>query len=357
MESPVIFCVDDEPAVLGALRRLLRHSHRDWEVHTFTSAQEALAALEALQPWVIVTEQGLPDMEANALQHALSTRVPTAIRVILTGDTSRDRMLSSAIEAHSVIRKPFDREVLEEILTRARILHQMPLQPDTRGWLGRLRNLPILPEIYRSLTTELEKEEPDIREVAGLIGQDQALVSRVLQLVNSPFFGFGSRTNDIEVAVMRLGLQTIQSLVLVLELYRGDSHSVQRVADLLLHEALDLATQVGLVCDQRGLNKSTRNQCLVSALLHNIGQLVRLRQAQAEEPDRAPSKESLLGEYELIGAYVLELWGFEPEIVEAVRHQLDDTLPEEAETATEILNLALRIIQGRDEESGSEAPE
>ncbi|MBR9882442.1 MAG: HDOD domain-containing protein [Oceanospirillales bacterium] len=349
MESPSIVCIDDEPAVLNALKRLLRQNHRDWEVYLFTSAVEALVRIPELKPWIILTERNLPDIEPERLQEALIESAPTAIRAILTGDRRRETLLASAWQAHFVIRKPFDREVLENLMTRARILNQLPLEQDTRVQLGQLRALPVLPDIYHALTAALEKDEPDIKEVANLITHDQILVSRVLQLVNSPFFGFGSRTNDIEVAVMRLGLQTIQSLVLVLELYRGDQPSVQKIADMLLHEALKLATQVGLVCDSQGLTKNLRSQCVVSALLHNIGQLVNARHLLEEAP-RSLGKEELLREYELIGAYLLELWGFEAEIIDAVRHQLDDPLADDSEPVTEVLNLALRMLQGRYEE-------
>ncbi|MBV1790426.1 HDOD domain-containing protein [Marinobacterium sp. D7] len=353
MESPVIVFIDDESAVLNAVKRLLRLSHRDWDVYLFTSAEEALKRIPSLQPWVVVSERELPDMSGDALREAIVECAPLAIRVILTGDTRRETILASPFQAHFMIRKPFDREVLDNLLTRARILHQLPLQYETRVQLGRLQGLPVLPDIYHELSVELEKEEPEVSVVASLIQHDQILVSRVLQLVNSPFFGFGSRTNDIEVAVMRLGLQTIQRLVLVLELYHGDKPSEQRIADALLHDAMRLASQVGVICDSRGMSKALRNQCLVAALLHNIGQLVRWFQLSASDVDPKRWKTELLSEYELVGAYLLELWGFEPEVIDAVRLQLEDPLPDDCDTVTEVLNLALRMVQGRYEESES----
>jgi len=156
-------------------------------------------------------------------------------------------------------------------------------------------------------------------------------LSRVLQLVNSPFFGFNSRTHDVDVAVMRLGLQTIHNLVLIIELYQHDSPFPRALGDRLMREALLLAEQVGALCDSRGVSKNTRNLAVVSALLHNIGVLV-----LGDDPE----------EYHLASAYLLELWGFESDVIEAVQHQGDLELPEDCEPVTEILNTAFRLRHG-----------
>lgn len=331
MNAPCIVFVDNEPGVLNALRRLLRLSHRDWEMFFFSSPKEALEQLKTLRPWVLVVDRHMAEMDGIELLGQAAHTVPDTIRVLLSGDAQMESALKATAAAHLVIRKPFEREVIDDLLTRARVLHQLPLSDGLRSRLGRQDSLPVLPEVYQQITQVLEQQEPSVAEVAELIRHDQVLLSRVLQLVNSPFFGFNSRTHDVEVAVMRLGLQTIHNLVLIIELYQHDSQVSRALGDRLMREAMLLAEQVGSLCDSRGVNKTVRNLAVVSALLHNIGMLVL---------DGDPQ------EYSLASAYLLELWGFESDVIEAVQHQLDPEPPADCEPATEILNMALKLRSG-----------
>jgi HD-like signal output (HDOD) protein len=331
MNAPCIVFVDNEPGVLNALRRLLRLSHRDWEMFFFSSPKEALEQLKTLRPWVLVVDRHMAEMDGIELLGQAAHTVPDTIRVLLSGDAQMESALKATAAAHLVIRKPFEREVIDDLLTRARVLHQLPLSDGLRSRLGRQDSLPVLPEVYQQITQVLEQQEPSVAEVAELIRHDQVLLSRVLQLVNSPFFGFNSRTHDVEVAVMRLGLQTIHNLVLIIELYQHKSQVPRALGDRLMREAMLLAEQVAALCDSRGASKNIRSLAVVSALLHNIGVLVLRGDPQ---------------EYNLASAYLLELWGFESDVIEAVQHQLDAEPPAECEPATEILNMALKLRSG-----------
>lgn len=331
MNAPVIVFVDNSSSVLSALKRMLRLSHRDWEMHFFSDPVQALEQLADLLPWVIVADRCLQEMDGIDFLQQAAVVSPQSVRVLFSGDAKVESALKATAAAHMVMRKPFEREVIDDLLTRARVLHQLPLSEKARASLGLLDNMPVLPGIYQQITQALEKDEPDVAEVAGLIRHDQVLLSRVLQLVNSPFFGFTTRTHDVDVAVMRLGLQTIHNLVLIIELYQPGQGSNGDTGSRLMREALLLAEQVGVLCDGRGVSKAVRNLAVISALLHNIGQLVHVGGAR---------------EYPLVGAYLLELWGFESEVIEAVQHQLDDDLPDDCDAAVELLNTALKMQHG-----------
>lgn len=332
MNAPVIVFVDNNSSVLSALKKMLRLTHRDWEMHFFTDPAKALDQLADLEPWIIVADRGLQEMDGIDFLQQAAAASPQSVRVLLSGDAQVENALKATAAAHMVMRKPFRREVIDDLLTRARVLHQLPLSEETRSRLGQLDNLPVLPRIYQQITQALEKDEPDVAEVADLIRHDQILLSRVLQLVNSPFFGFTTRTHEVDVAVMRLGLQTIHNLVLIIELYQPGQTSSGDTGSRLIREALLLAEQVGVLCDARGVSRAERNLAVISALLHNIGQLVQVGGAH---------------EYPLVGAYLLELWGFESEVIEAVQHQLDDDLPEDCDAALAMLNTALNIQRGQ----------
>ncbi len=86
--APIVYLVDDEPAVLKALARLLRTA--GWETADFPSAESFLAYLgaEASRPAVLVLDVGLPGLSGLDLQRALGARAETLPIVFLTGKGS-----------------------------------------------------------------------------------------------------------------------------------------------------------------------------------------------------------------------------------------------------------------------------
>jgi FixJ family two-component response regulator len=83
MASPRIAVVDDDPAVLKALSRLLRS--RALHVHTYRSGQEFLASLPNGPPQCLIVDFHMPAMSGLELQQRLvrdGFHIPT---IMITG--------------------------------------------------------------------------------------------------------------------------------------------------------------------------------------------------------------------------------------------------------------------------------
>ena len=87
-QAPIVYLVDDEPAVLKALARLLHTA--GWETADFPSAESFLAHLgaEPPRPAVLVLDVGLPGLSGLDLQRALGPRADALPIVFLTGKGS-----------------------------------------------------------------------------------------------------------------------------------------------------------------------------------------------------------------------------------------------------------------------------
>lgn len=83
MTEPRIFLVDDQPAVLKALARLLKAA--GFEVVTFDSAQAFLDSGNATQPGCLILDLSMPGMNGLALQQALSQCASLLPLIFLTG--------------------------------------------------------------------------------------------------------------------------------------------------------------------------------------------------------------------------------------------------------------------------------
>ena len=113
--SPSIAVVDDDPAVLKALNRLLRsHALR---ARTYESGREFLAALPAGLPDCLIVDLQMPEMNGLELQQhlvSIGIKIPT-ILITAHGDVAlRDH---SGLVAS--LRKPLQQQALFEAIERA----------------------------------------------------------------------------------------------------------------------------------------------------------------------------------------------------------------------------------------------
>lgn len=115
--DPVILCVDDEPEILGALRRCFRNE--PYEVITAGGTEEALAWLAELPVDLLLTDERMPSMKGTELLQEARRRSPKTIRVILTGYPS-EIVIQKGLEAGAgvFLYKPWDDKVLRETVRR-----------------------------------------------------------------------------------------------------------------------------------------------------------------------------------------------------------------------------------------------
>jgi len=105
---PLLFVVDDEEAIRGALRVLLRGE--GFDVRTFASGPEALAALAEATPACMLADYHMPGMDGRELIEALRLRDASVPVILMTG---RDDPAQLPLRGHAhVVQKPFDAGLL-----------------------------------------------------------------------------------------------------------------------------------------------------------------------------------------------------------------------------------------------------
>jgi len=113
--SPWIAIVDDDPAVLKALSRLLR-SHA-FRARTYGSGQEFLAALPAGLPDCLIVDLQMPEMNGLELQqHLVSNGIEIPTILITAYD---DVALRDHRGLVASLRKPLQQLALFEAIDRA----------------------------------------------------------------------------------------------------------------------------------------------------------------------------------------------------------------------------------------------
>jgi len=106
--KPTILCVDDEPSILSALRRLFR-TH-GFQVLTAESGQAGLAVLEQETVDLVISDMRMPEMDGVVFLEHVRQRWPDILRLLLTGYADITSIMGAINrgEIYRYIAKPWD---------------------------------------------------------------------------------------------------------------------------------------------------------------------------------------------------------------------------------------------------------
>ncbi|CAN5430996.1 response regulator [soil metagenome] len=335
-----ILFVDDEPNILDGLQRMLRSMRHEWNMLFAQSGFDALRMMSEQPIDVIVSDMKMPGMDGAQLFQTVSESYPHVVRIILSGYSEKEINMRSVGTAHQYLSKPCDSEGLKATITRVCALRDLLTDENLRRLVSQLPTVPSLPMLYHELVDELGKEESSAKKVGEIVKQDIGMTVKILQIVNSAFFGLRRRISDSCEAVEFLGLDMIGSLTLGLGVIsQFESHtSGIFFADLWAH-----SIAVGVMANKIAAaeNRERANDAFTAGLLHDIGKVV----LAVNLPEKFSSVTQLVKQENIsitdaeryifdsthaeVGAYLLGLWGLPTQVVQAVAfHQV----PSESQT-------------------------
>jgi putative nucleotidyltransferase with HDIG domain len=326
-----ILFVDDEPKILEALQRMLRPLRNEWDMAFAPGGEAALTMLEMESFDVIVSDMRMPGIDGAALLDAVRERYPGMLRVILSGYTELEASFRAVPVAHQFLLKPCDPTALRAAIERATSLVDALNSKMLASLVGSLQDLPSVPRTFGELRATLADPDASIDQIVHIIERDVAISAKVLQLVNSAFFGVTREVSDIRTAVSYLGVSILQDLVLSLEAFRCFQPKKQ-IEGFSLDEFHAHAQLTAKIAGAAPANKKAVGVAVGAALLHDIGKLVIADRApehlaraikgavQDERPLYAIEEELIGVSHAEVGAYLLSLWGLPYSLVEAVAH-------------------------------------
>jgi DNA-binding NtrC family response regulator len=152
-----LLLVDDEPAILAALRRTLRG--RGYRIFTAEDPHEALRLLERERVDLVVSDVDLPGMTGTELVARVRVAHPHVVRILLTGRGTMEAALKAINdgEVHRFLTKPWHEDELRDTIAQAleRLEELRRAQSADRAAARR-----------RLLLADLEREHPGIATVA-----------------------------------------------------------------------------------------------------------------------------------------------------------------------------------------------
>jgi HD-like signal output (HDOD) protein len=274
----------------------------------------------------------MPGMDGDALLAEVRRRYPQVVRVVLTGQCTREAMVRLASLAHRILTKPCDPGELRAAVLQASSLQDLLHNPPLAAVVGRLGGLPSPPHLYARILAALDRPGCSPADVGPLLAQDVGVVAKLLQVTNSALFGGPGEVTDVTHVVQRLGMETTRALLLAADIFtRYDPGSLGpfSIDDLWTHSRSVAALATG-IARAEGVGGRAATDAGLAGLLHDVGRLALasqlpeeyrevLRLASAEGLTLVGAERRVVGAtHAEVGAYLLGLWGIPTPLVEAV---------------------------------------
>jgi putative nucleotidyltransferase with HDIG domain len=350
-----ILFVDDEPNILEGLRRMLRGQRDRWEMAFAATGSAALAQMAEAPFDVVVSDMRMPGMDGAQLLTEVRQRYPATVRIVLSGHSDLELVMKSVGPTHQYLTKPCDVDKLKATVERAVALRSLLISDKLRTLVTGLHSIPSLPALYEEIVQALRSPDAALSVIGEIIGRDPGMSAKILQLVNSAFFGLGRAVASPGQAVSFLGLDTIRALVLSVNVFEQfDPQKIRafRLESLWIH-SLAVGTLARTIAILESSLKSVREESLLAGLLHDIGKLILV----ANLPNEYDAAQALASRERIcvteaqrqvfgsshpeVGAYLLRIWGIPDEVVEAVAfHHQPSASPADRFTALTAVHAA-----------------
>lgn len=333
-EKKRLLFVDDEVNLLQGLKRMLYHMRNAWDMIFVSSAKEALEVLSREPIDIIITDIRMPEVDGIELLKRVMVKYPHVIRFILSGQSSKADFVRAVGPSHQFLSKPVEAEALKSTINRALSLRILLAKKNLKRILAGIRSLPSLPSLYVELEHEIKSPLCSMKKVAQIVEKDVSMSAKVLKLVNSAFFGFRKQIANPSQAVVLLGLDIIQSLIFLAEIFPMRIESVSTSA--FINKLWEHSMQVSMLSKKIAMtlykDKYVVDEACKAGLFHDLGKLIILTQLpdafrkilmlMKEKGIRMTEAEiKAIGvSHAEIGAYILGLWGFSDPIVAAVAY-------------------------------------
>ncbi|MCF6282332.1 MAG: HDOD domain-containing protein [Candidatus Polarisedimenticolaceae bacterium] len=187
--------------------------------------------------------------------------------------------------------------------------------------------LPTLPEVALKVKAAVDRENSTAVEIAEIITTDAAISARLLQVANSPLYRGRVAIESVQMAVTRLGIRLVRSLVsslIMQQIFRATSAVLDNRFRALWEESVHVAALSRVLSYQQSQLDS--EQAMLAGLIHNIGGLPVLK--MAENHPELVNDETQLNEIidfvsPTIGSLILKNWEFPEALAKIPQHYCD----------------------------------
>lgn len=311
--------VDGDASYLAQLEQRLHPHHDEWDMHFANGAAAALDQLASTTFDVIVADavdaetitSGTSSTDGTPLLAHVATVQPATVRIVM----SRDGLAPTyASKAHQVLPKPCDPPLLRSVILRSMELRARLSDPEVLAILGSLKSLPSPSTAMLELQRVLDQPDVDTAKVAKVVSTDVAMSTKLLQIVNSSFYGLSRTVDDPAEAVRLLGAHLVGEILLtvgLLDAVAGRDAALEDQLQSMRDRSIARADLASALAERAGRATTVIRRVWNGAFLLDIGKMLLL----GTDHEHDPEAERL---HATIGGALLAMWGLPQQLVETV---------------------------------------
>jgi len=241
------------------------------------------------------------------------------------------------------------------------------MNKNVRAVIDQINNLPTLPQVVTRVIQLSENPDTSASDIARVISSDQALMTKVLKVVNSAYFGLPRKISTLTQATVILGFNTVKNLAItasVLKMFgAGGGEERFKREDFWRHS-------LGCAAGARVLAKQCRflspEEAFVAGLIHDIGKIV-IDQLLHEEFERIldlvhqkhipiiDAEKQILGvTHADIGQWLGTKWNFPNHLVDSIAYHHRPEVVQDNHRLVRIVRLADLIARRENLGSGGD---
>lgn len=180
--------------------------------------------------------------------------------------------------------------------------------------------LPSLPEIALHINTALNNEEISTKKIAQIIQMDPIIAARIVQVSNCAMYMSAGRSDSIQEAIAKLGLDTIRNIVMgvvLRDLFMPETELVvNKMASFYEH-----SIRTGVICYELAklIPSFNPERAFLFGLLHDIGIIPILVVADThnELAHKSSNLDAVLVQLKShIGGMILQQWQFDSDLID-----------------------------------------
>jgi HD-like signal output (HDOD) protein len=205
--------------------------------------------------------------------------------------------------------------------------------------------LPSLPNVALKLNKAMANEDIGVNEAVDIIHMDSAIVTKLIQVSNSPAYAPVNPITNCHDAVLRLGLEATRNLVMSIslkQLFKCENKQLMQSMESLWKKSLYLSSLSFVLASET--NVINPDDALLAGLVADIGTIPLLHFAEenpSDHPDFKDIESAIPYLRAPVGSLVLHTLGFSKEL-SAIPHHSEDWFYDKGDklTLTDIVILA-----------------
>ncbi len=288
---------------------------------------------------IVISGLHVPKVNGIDFLAFVQNHFPKTFRIALTSSNDKEKCIQLIKVVHRFLKKPLIKEELLKTIKDFSSLRNFNLDAQLISTINGLCTVPTLPDIYVKLDREMNRPSISLNHVAEIISEDPLLVARIFHIAHSSFFNIPSGITDLLQSINFLGVNIIKALVLYVKIFtlKNVSSETEIILKKIRIHSINVAKLTKAIIEKESKDREEIERAYITGLLHDVGKIVLLQLNEKQRStcyinkiqnfDSPDFERNIFGVSHIeVGTYILGLWKFPTEIIEAIAYHHDTSL-------------------------------